>query len=90
MASFNGGGYWIGGLLLVLLATIFAGICAHVLPMVLGRPARPLEPAKAQTTTALSLVPLAVGVVWLGLWVPPWLSAIVEQAAAVVATGGAR
>jgi hydrogenase-4 component F len=90
MASFRSGGYWIGGLLLVLLATIFAGICAHILPMVLGRPARPLEPAKTQPTTALSLVPLVVGVVWLGLWVPPWLSATIEQAAAVVALGGAR
>jgi hydrogenase-4 component F len=87
IASFRSGGYWIGGLLLVLLATIFAGLCAHILPMVLGRPTRPLEPAKAQPTTALSLVPLAVGVVWLGLWVPPWLSATVEQAAAVVMSG---
>jgi hypothetical protein len=58
--------------------------------MVLGRPIHPLEPAKAHPTTALSLVPLAVGVVWLGLWVPPWLSAFVEQAAAVVMTGGVR
>lgn len=90
MASFGSGAYWIGGLLLVLLATIFAGLCAHILPMILGRPTRPLEPAKAQPTAALSLVPLAIGVIWLGLWVPPWLSATIEQAAAVVATGGVR
>jgi hydrogenase-4 component F len=90
MESFAGGASWIGGLLLLLLAAIFAGLCAHVLPMVLGRPIHPLEPAKAHPTTALSLVPLAVGVVWLGLWVPPWLSAFVEQAAAVVMTGGVR
>jgi hydrogenase-4 component F len=86
-ASFGQGAYGVGIVLMALLATIFAGICAHVLPMALGRPARPLEPAKPQRTTALSLTPLAIGVVGLGLWVPPWLSAAIEQAAAVVATG---
>jgi hydrogenase-4 component F len=89
-ASFGHGAYWIGGVLAALLATIFAGVCAHVLPIALGRPSRLLEPAKAQPTTALALVPLAIGVVGLGLWVPAWLSAAIEQAAAVVATGGAR
>jgi hypothetical protein len=39
---------------------------------------------------SLSLVPLAIGVVGLGFWVPPWLSAAIEQAAVVVATGGPR
>jgi len=86
-ASFNSQAYVIGIVLMALLATIFAAICAHVLPMVLGRPARPLEPAKAQPTTALSMAALAVGVVGLGLWVPPWLSGAIEQAAAIVATG---
>ncbi|MFN8634581.1 MAG: hypothetical protein U0893_12045 [Chloroflexota bacterium] len=75
---------WIGGLLLLLLATIFAGLCAHVLPMVLGRAAVPPGPSKTHPTTALGhQVPLAVGVVLFGLWVPPWLSGVVEQAAAV-------
>jgi len=89
-ASFGSGAYAIGTAVLALLAIIFAGICAHVLPMTLGRPARPLEPAKSRATTTLSLVVLTVGVVGLGLWVPPWLSGAIEQAAAVVATGGPR
>jgi hydrogenase-4 component F len=90
MASFGSGSYMVGIVLMALLAVIFASICAHVIPMALGRPARPLEPAKPEPATALSLAPLALGVVGLGLWVPPWLSAAIEQAAAVVATGGLR
>jgi hydrogenase-4 component F len=86
-ASFGAGAYWTGGLLVALLATIFAGVCAHALPMAFGRPGRPLEPAKSQPTAAISLAPLVVGVVALGLWVPPWLSSVIEQAAAIVATG---
>jgi hydrogenase-4 component F len=90
MASFGSGSYVVGIALLALLAIVFAGICAHVIPLAFGRPARPLEPAKPRPTTALSLAPLAIGVVGLGLWVPPWLSSAIEQAAAVVATGGVR
>ncbi|MCC6177842.1 MAG: hydrogenase 4 subunit F [Chloroflexi bacterium] len=89
-ASFGGGALWIGLLLTLLLATVFGGMCAHGLPMVLGRPIRSLGLTKPQPTTALTLAPLAVAVVGLGVWVPPWLTDAIEQAAAVVTTGGAR
>jgi hypothetical protein len=55
-----------------------------------GRPMRPLEPSKSSPTTLLALVPLAVGVVVLGVWVPDGLNTLLRQAADTIGTGAVR
>jgi hydrogenase-4 component F len=90
LASYGAGVPWVGLLLLALLAMTFAGLCRHIISIAFGRPARPLEPAKSSPMTMLSLAPLAVAVVVLGVWVPEWLSEAIRQAAVAIGTGSVR
>lgn len=89
LASFGEGVAWVGVLLLALLAVTFAGLCSHVVHLAFGRPSRPLEPAKS-SPTLLALVPLAVAVVVLGVWVPAPLTELLQQAASIVGSGSVR
>jgi hydrogenase-4 component F len=81
---------WVGVLILALLAATFAGLCGHVVNVAFGRPIRPLEPAKSSSTTLLALVPLAIGVVVLGVWVPDGLRTLLRQAADTIGAGSVR
>jgi hydrogenase-4 component F len=81
---------WVGLLVLALLAATFAGLCGHVVQVAFGRPMRPLEPSKSSPTTLLALVPLVVGVVVLGVWVPDGLNTLLRQAADTIGTGAVR
>lgn len=84
VAGVGGGAPWAALLLLALLAVTFAGLVGHAVGVTLGRPIQPLEPAKPSATTVWTLVPLALGTVLLGVWVPEWLSETIRQAAAVL------
>jgi hydrogenase-4 component F len=90
LASFGSGVAWVGLLVLALLAITFAGLCSHLVSLALGRPARPLDPAKSSPTALLALVPLAVAVVGLGLWVPEGLSELLRQAASTIGSESVR
>jgi hydrogenase-4 component F len=74
--------------LVALLAVIFAGVFAHVAGMALGTPG-PLPAARrVDRTAAISLLLPALGVLLLGLYVPPPLSNALDQAAALLQRGG--
>jgi formate hydrogenlyase subunit 3/multisubunit Na+/H+ antiporter MnhD subunit len=81
---------WVGLAILALLAATFAGMCRHVVGLALGRPIRPIEPAKSNPVILVALAPLAVAVVMLGVWIPSWLSELIHQAAITVGTASFR
>ena len=90
IASFEQGLAWAGLAILALLAATFAGMCRHVVGLALGRPIRPIEPAKSNPAILVALAPLAAAVVILGVWVPPWLVELIQQAARTVGTASFR
>jgi hydrogenase-4 component F len=81
---------WVGLAILALLAATFAGMCRHLVGLALGRPIRPIEPAKSNPVILVALAPLAVAVVMLGVWVPSWLAELIQQAAITVGTASFR
>jgi hydrogenase-4 component F len=90
IAGFEHGLAWAGLAILALLAATFAGLCRHLVGLALGRPIRPLEPAKSNPGILVALAPLAAAVVILGVWVPPWLIELIQQAARTVGTESFR
>jgi hydrogenase-4 component F len=90
MASFGRGQVAVGVLIAVVLAIIFAGFVRHAIGMAFGRPPRTSDHSGVPVSRLIALLPLVVGVLGLGLYVPPLLSATLEQAAAVLMGGGIR
>jgi hydrogenase-4 component F len=90
IAGFEQGLAWVGLAILALLAATFGGMCRHLVGLALGRPIRPIEPAKSSPATLVALAPLAVAVVMLGVWVPGWLAELIQQAASTIGTAGFR
>jgi hydrogenase-4 component F len=81
---------WVGVLILALLAATFAGLCGHAVSVAFGRPVHPLEPTKSSPATLVALVPLALGAIVLGVWVPDGLATLLRQAAETIGTGSVR
>jgi hydrogenase-4 component F len=78
------GRYVIGGLYLALMLIVFLGMAATVLPIVQGRPPARAPGAK-RGEGVLAVIPvlaLLALVVMLGVYLPPPLSALVQNAAA--------
>jgi hydrogenase-4 component F len=89
LAILNGtleqGRYVVGGLYLALLLVVFLGMAGTVLPIVQGRPpSRPGAPARGRESllAAIPVVALLALVVMLGVYLPPPLGALVQNAAA--------
>jgi hydrogenase-4 component F len=89
-AAFDQGRPWIGVSCLVLLSLAFIGLITAVLAMVLGEPLRP-DPEPYPAERWWEIVPpafLGGCVLLLGLYVPPFASSLIREAA--LAIGGMR
>jgi hydrogenase-4 component F len=76
---------WLGVLFVVLLAVGFLGMAAAFLGMLQGRsPAPPRAPDRDAVLSLLAPLACALGVVLLGVYVPPWLKAMLQGAAKLV------
>jgi hydrogenase-4 component F len=81
-AAFGGGHPWIASAMLILLATIFVGIAAPLLEMVLGDAETQAEPVKESRWLLIAPVALATVVLILGLYIPRPLQEVLARAAA--------
>jgi hydrogenase-4 component F len=85
-SALDAGRFAIAATFLALLALVFAGMSAVVLRMAQGEPAD-LPPQRERFEAVLAPALLALGVLALGLYVPPGLERLLEDAAALL--GGA-
>jgi hydrogenase-4 component F len=83
VGAFAGGQFLAGGLFLLLLAAIFAGMGAVVLPMAQGEPSEQARASRFRDSLATGAPVLALLglVVLLGVYVPPPLEALLREAA---------
>jgi len=84
--AFIDGHYWVGGLFLFFLASIFIGMALTVLPMVMGTPREDLEETTYRDqllTVGPPLVMLLV-IFWLGVWPPEILLQLLRDGAAML------
>jgi hydrogenase-4 component F len=85
-ATLSGGHFVVGALFLLMLVVVFVGMGSTVISVVQGEP--PEEPAKKPLgETALTVAPIVVFlalVVLLGVFIPPPLSHLISDAAALV------
>jgi len=87
-SALDAGRFVIAATFLALLALVFAGMSAIVLRMAQGEPADEAPPVRRERWQAvLSPALLALGLLVLGLYVPPGLGRLLESAAALL--GGA-
>ena len=87
-SALDAGRFGIAATFLALLALVFAGMSAIVLRMAQGEPADAAPPVRRERwQTVLSPALLALGLLVLGLYVPPGLGRLLENAAALL--GGA-
>ncbi|HWO88065.1 MAG TPA: proton-conducting transporter membrane subunit [Gemmatimonadales bacterium] len=78
---------WIGGIVLLLLATIFVGIAAMILEMVYGEPdPAPVRAPRSGERTWFSVAPAALAclVLMLGLYIPAPLAEVLSRAAVLL------
>ncbi len=81
-AAFAGGQFWVGGVLLVLLAVIFLGLARTILEIVHGTPDR--RDGGEPAWLVLGPLVLVAGVLLLGLYIPAPLESALRQAAAAL------
>lgn len=85
-SAFIEGRYWVGGLFLFFLASIFIGMALTVLPMVMGTPRSDLEVTDYRDqllTVGPPLVTILV-ILWLGVWPPEPLLQLLRDGAAML------
>jgi hydrogenase-4 component F len=85
-SAFIEGRYWVGGLFLFFLASIFIGMALTVLPMVMGTPRTDLEVTDYRDqllTVGPPLVTILV-ILWLGVWPPEPLLQLLRDGAAML------
>jgi hydrogenase-4 component F len=84
-ASLGNGHSWVAVALLLLLGVAFVGMAANVVNMTQGRPAETERRSREPRLTTLMPAVLAVAVVGLGVYVPPQLDRVLQQAASDIA-----
>jgi hydrogenase-4 component F len=87
-AGFTSGHPGVGIVLVVALTLVFTGLFAHAQGMAFGQAQRPLTALPSGLPRVAALVLPAVGLVLLGVYVPPPVSGLIEQAASIFAGGG--
>ncbi len=85
-AAFADGAYWTGGAFLVLVAVAFMGMGATTLKIVLGDPPPRFDRAHVRQPLLMIVAPLLflVLVCALGLYLPDWLTDVLDKAAAAI------
>lgn len=83
-ASFLGGNFLVGSLVLLLVVLAFAGFIFHISHMILGVPIKPLPPGEVNPSSFLPLSILLGLVILLGLYVPGPLHELLQQATKLV------
>lgn len=86
-AAVDGGRFGVAGGMVVLLGIIFVGMATTVLSVVYGTPKAPPAAASRGDASPLVLAPLVfmIAVLGLGLWLPGWLTAVLADAAKLLA-----
>ena len=83
-AAFRSGQYWAAGLFLALLAAVFIGMGAVIIRVVQGAAPPNTKPEREPLLTIVpAFVCLAIVLV-LGVYIPPWLDAVLHDGAAFV------
>ncbi len=76
-AAVSDGAFWIAGLMVILLAIVFAGFVRNVFPMITGDPGREID-QHASVSRRLPLIILFIATLFLGLFMTDgmqeWLS----------------
>lgn len=85
-AVFDSGHPWLGGIYLLLLSAVFAGMIYYAMAICFG--SRPKKPVNHTASTSVLAISLSVGgVLAAGFYLPPWLETVLTQAAAIIAGG---
>jgi hydrogenase-4 component F len=87
-AGFVEGHVGVGIVLVVALTIVFTGLFAHTQGMALGHAHQPLAALPSGPLRVAALTLPAVGLLLFGLYVPPPVTRLIEQATAIFATGG--
>jgi len=75
------------GLFLAGASVVFVSALRHLIDMAFGDAKTPSSPLRARTASYAVAVPALAALLFLGLWLPPWLVEAIDRAAAVL---GAR
>ncbi len=76
---------WLGGLFAALLAIAFLGMAGVLLPMAQGKPADDgQKPEREPLSSIAPSLALLAAVLVLGVWIPPFLSDLLKQAAGLL------
>jgi hydrogenase-4 component F len=88
-AAFNGGHYVVGGLFLALLLVIFLGMGVSILAVVLGKPSQPATATQFRDSlwTGMPILACMGLVLLLGLYLPPPLTKLLQEAAGYLESG---
>lgn len=82
-SAFSQGRYWSGGLFLLFLAIVFAGMALTVLPVVMGKPVpgQSETPYHEQPLTVVPPLFMLLLLLWLGIYPPESLLLLMQEAA---------
>jgi len=75
------------GLFLAGASVVFVSALRHLIDMAFGDAKTSISPLRARTASYAVAVPALAALLFLGLWLPPWLVEAIDRAAAVL---GAR
>lgn len=88
LAAFKADKGFLGGLMLFLLAGVFAGMMFYCTRMVFGRPLGSFHPAPVGKPALLAIVLSVLWIVVTGLYLPEWLRQVLDQVVIIVAGRG--
>jgi hydrogenase-4 component F len=67
-----------------MVVVIFAGLIHHAGRMAFGDPSAGMEPRREPTSSVVGMLLLAIVMVVLGLFLPPWLDHILSSATEII------
>ena len=88
LAAFEADKPMLGVAVLLMLAGIFAGMMYYCIRMLMGEPHGRFEPKPVGFAALAAIVMSVLWIIVTGLYLPPWLGTILEQAAEIVAGRG--